>query len=322
MLLTADPAVAAAALADGHLAAVPTETVYGLGARADLPHAVARVYAAKGRPADHPLIVHVRDAQAAWSWASHVPMWAHALAEAFWPGPLTLVLPRSARAGDFITGGQDTVALRVSAHPGFGQVLDQLATLLDDPSVGVAAPSANRFGRVSPTTAQHVADELTEALGPHDVILEGGPSRVGVESTIVDCTGPAPVILRPGHVSAEQVQQVTGTATGEHSTVRAPGTLASHYAPRAAVSLISAEALNDLQPQDARTGLLALASIATPPGIVRLAAPENADDYARDLYSALREADALELSRVVAIPPSPAGIGAAVIDRLERAATR
>jgi len=210
----------------------------------------------------------------------------------------------------------------VSAHPGFGQVLDQLATLLDDPSVGVAAPSANRFGRVSPTTAQHVVDELTEALGPHDVILEGGPSRVGVESTIVDCTGPAPVILRPGHVSAEQVEQVTGTATGEHSTVRAPGTLASHYAPRAAVSLISAEALNDLQPQDARTGLLALASIATPPGFVRLSAPENADDYARDLYSALREADALELSRVVAIPPSPAGIGAAVIDRLERAATR
>ena len=322
MLLTADPAVAAAALADGHLAAVPTETVYGLGARADLPHAVARVYAAKGRPADHPLIVHVRDAQAAWSWASHVPPWAHALAEAFWPGPLTLVLPRSARAGDFITGGQSTVALRVSAHPGFGQVLDQLAALLDDPSVGVAAPSANRFGRVSPTTAQHVADELTDALGAHDVILEGGPSRVGVESTIVDCTGPAPVILRPGHVSAEQVEQVTGTATGEHSTVRAPGTLASHYAPRAAVSLISADALNDLQPQDARTGLLALASIATPPGIVRLAAPENADDYARDLYSALREADALELSRVVARPPAPAGIGAAVIDRLERAATR
>jgi L-threonylcarbamoyladenylate synthase len=301
---------------------VPTETVYGLGARADDPHAVARVYAAKGRPADHPLIVHVRDADAAWQWASTVPGFASNLAARHWPGPLTLVLERSTRAGDFVTGGQDTVAVRVPAHPVFRAVLDELATITGDPAVGVAAPSANRFGRVSPTTAHHVEAELGTLLASDDVILDGGGSDVGVESTIVDCTGPAPVILRPGRVSHDDVVAATGMVLGDHSPVRAPGTLASHYAPAARVVLVDAHEVEtaDHISDDARTGLLALEHVPTPPGIVRLAAPATVDEYARVLYAALREADALQLTRVLAVAPPPDGVGAAVADRLRRAA--
>ncbi len=330
MHLTDDTAAAAAALAAGHLAAVPTETVYGLGARADDPHAVARVYAAKGRPADHPLIVHVRDADAAWQWAASVPDFARDLAARHWPGPLTLVLERSARAGDFVTGGQDTVAVRVPAHPVFRAVLDELAAITGDPAVGVAAPSANRFGRVSPTTVQHVTDELGALLSADDVVLDGGASDVGVESTIVDCTGDAPVILRPGRVSHDDVSKATGLVLGHHSPVRAPGTLAAHYAPTARVIVVDAgdvtttlsenDVTSDVTGIDARTGLLALAAVPTPAGIVRLAAPSTADDYARVLYSALREADALQLTRVFAVAPPPDGVGAAVADRLRRAA--
>ncbi len=324
MQTTQGPGDAAHALARGHLAALPTETVYGLGARADDPHAVAQVYAAKGRPADHPLIAHVRDADAAWQWASTVPDYARALAGAHWPGPLTLVLPRSPRAGDFITGGQETVAVRVPSHPVMRDVLTRLAELTHDPAIGIAAPSANRFGRVSPTTAAHVQAELEQHLSDDDVILEGGPSSVGVESTIVDCTGPAPVILRPGHVTAEDVETTTGLPLAERSDVRAPGTLASHYAPEAGVTLLAHADQLDTVATDrgARTGLLALADVATPAGLVRLSAPESPEDYARVLYSALREADALELTSVLAVLPPSDGVGAAIIDRLQRAATR
>ena len=324
--LTDDPRAAASALAAGHLAAVPTETVYGLGARADDPHAVAQVYAAKGRPADHPLIVHVRDADAAWQWAATVPDFARDLAARHWPGPLTLVLECSPRAGDFVTGGQSTVAVRVPAHPLFRAVLDALADLTGDPAIGVAAPSANRFGRVSPTTVQHVTDELGALLSADDVVLDGGASDVGVESTIVDCTGDAPVILRPGRVSHDDVTKATGLVLGHHSPVRAPGTLAAHYAPTARVIVVDAGDVittlsgSDVTTTDARTGLLALAAVPTPAGIVRLAAPSTADDYARVLYSALREADALQLKRVIAVAPPSDGVGAAVADRLRRAA--
>jgi L-threonylcarbamoyladenylate synthase len=318
--VTTDPDEASRALLDGHLAALPTETVYGLGARADLPHAIARVYAAKGRPADHPLIVHIRDAAELGAWAGVVPDYARALARAFWPGPLTLVLPRSTRAGDFVTGGQNTVAVRVPAHPLMRTVLDRLAGFAGDPAVGVAAPSANRFGRVSPTTAGHVEVELGLLLGPDDVLLDGGPSEVGVESTIVDCTGDRPVVLRPGRVSAADVEQATGVAVGTSSSVRAPGTLASHYAPAAAVRLVGADQVTQKEGADATVGLLALAEVGTPPGIVRLSAPATAEDYARVLYAALREADALGLRSVLAVPPPADGIGAAVVDRLQRAA--
>ena len=319
--ITEDPDEAAAALAAGHLAALPTETVYGLGARADLPHAIARVYAAKGRPADHPLIVHIRDRAELGAWAREVPAYAHALARACWPGPLTLVLPRTERAGDFVTGGQDTVAVRVPAHPLMRTVLDRLAGFTGDPAIGIAAPSANRFGRVSPTTVGHVEVELGLVLGPDDLLLDGGPSSVGVESTIVDCTGPLPVILRPGHVSADDVTAATGLALGESSAVRAPGTLASHYAPRARVVVVEAALLADRPADDATTGLLALADVPTPVGLVRLSAPATVDEYARVLYAALREADALGLASVLAVPPPPGGVGAAVTDRLQRAAT-
>lgn len=322
MLLTTDPQDAARALAGGHLAALPTETVYGLGARADDAHSVARVYAAKGRPADHPLIVHVRDIEAAWQWTATSPEYARTLAAAHWPGPLTLVLPRSTRAKDFITGGQSTVAVRVPAHPATRAVIDALASLTGDPAVGVAAPSANRFGRVSPTTAAHVIDELGGVLHDDDVVLEGEASVVGVESTIVDCTGPLPVILRPGAVTAHDVMDVTGMELGERSEVRAPGTLASHYAPQAEVEIVTADVAGIAHDDSARTGLLALAEVETPQGLVRLSAPVTVEDYARALYSALREADALQLQRILVVPPSSEGIGAAVIDRLQRAATR
>lgn len=319
MQLTNDPVLAARALAHGHLAVLPTETVYGLGARADLPRAIARVYATKGRPADHPLIVHVLDSACIDDWADTVPRYARDLAEAHWPGPLTLVLDRSDRAADFITGAQTTVALRVPAHLLMREVLRLLGDLTSDPSIGIAAPSANRFGRVSPTTAAHVVEELKGAFSEDDVILDGGASDVGVESTIVDCTGIAPVILRPGLISAADIERTTGLRVGASSTVRAPGTLASHYAPRANVRIVDAASLHRTE-NDGSTGLLALSEVPTPDGIVRLSEPADTDEYARVLYAALREADALGLTTVLAVGPPTDGIGAAVIDRLTRAA--
>lgn len=308
-------------LAAGRLAALPTETVYGLGARADDPHAIARVYAAKGRPADHPLIAHLASASALDAWADATPDYARTLAQACWPGPLTLVLPRSARALDAITGGQESVALRWSSHPLMQAVLDALVDLTGDPAIAIAAPSANRFGRVSPTTADHVLAEFAD-LADDDVVLDGGACEVGVESTIIDCTGAHPRLLRPGAISADDVERITGLACTTGSPVRASGTLASHYAPSARVQLVTADELTRITatPDDARTGLLALADVATPPGVVRLAAPIDADAYAQVLYAALREADALDLHTVLAVPPPSVGVGAAVLDRLTRAA--
>jgi len=322
---TQDPTRAAAALAAGHLAALPTETVYGLGADATNPAAIARVYAVKGRPADHPLIVHVLDINAAKRWALDMPNFAERLAESFWPGPLTLVLPKAAQVSGALTGGQASIALRVPAHPTFQAVLQHLTTLTNTNNAlpaGIAAPSANRFGRVSPTTAQHVIDDIGPLLLPNDIILDGGPCTIGVESTIVDCTGAQPVILRTGQISAEQIEAVTGLPLGTHSTVRASGTLAAHYAPTAQVILTTEAQLpqTDIAHQ-ATAGLLALASITTPPGMVRLAAPQDVEEYARMLYAALREADALQLTTVWAIPPIGTGLADAIRDRLTRAAT-
>ena len=321
MQFTTDPRVAALRLRDGGLVAVPTETVYGLAARADDPHAVARIYAAKGRPADHPLIVHVADASALDHWAASIPDYARALAEEFWPGPMTLVVKRSDRAGDFITGGQDSVAVRVSSHPLMDETLRALIQLTDDQSIGIAAPSANRFGRVSPTSAQHVHDEFTDIIGDDDYILDGGESAVGVESTIIDCTDEIPRLLRAGAITVDDIEQVTGVVPGMTSTVRASGTLESHYAPLADVVITDAAGLASSHSTDeARVGVLALASIETPVGMVRLSAPASNDEYAHVLYAALREADALQLTTVLAVLPDESGLGAAVIDRLKRAA--
>lgn len=326
-LLTADPARAVAALRAGHLAVLPTETVYGLGARASDPGAVARVYAVKGRPADHPLIVHLPAAASLDGWADDVAPYARRLAEAFWPGPLTLVLRRGEKSGPHVTGGGETVGLRVPDHPATLAVLDALAD-------GVAAPSANLFGRVSPTEARHVLDELGHRLhGGQDVVLDGGPCRVGVESTIVDATGRAPRLLRPGAVSAAQVAAAGGVPIDPTpSRARAPGTLASHYAPRARVQIVTAQAVRTASPGEGwpagppTVGLLALAELATPQGLVRLSAPATVDEYAAVLYASLREADALRLDRVLAVAPRVCddartrGLAEAIGDRLTRAA--
>ena len=319
-LVTADVARAVRALRAGALVGLPTETVYGLAADAEQPDAVRRVFAVKGRPADHPLIVHVAAAADLDRWADDVPAYARRLAERLWPGPLTLVVPRSALVGDHVTGGQPTVGLRCPAHPVAHAVLAAFGG-------SVAAPSANRFGRVSPTTAAHVVAELGDRLDPAlDVVLDGGPSAVGVESTILDCTGPAPRVLRRGAVTAREVLEAGGVALVEPeapSTVRAPGMLAAHYAPRALV--VVADGPDDLPAacsgeDPARTGLVAPAGVATPPGVVRLAAPADEAGYAQALYAALRDADDHGLARVVAVPPDGGELAAAVLDRLRRAA--
>lgn len=316
---TTEPTVAAKALAEGRVAVIPTETVYGLGAVADDLNAVSRVFAVKGRPADHPLIAHVASADAALEWAARVPEYAKALMDRFWPGPMTLIFERSSRAADYITGGQDTVAVRVPGSPVTRAVLRELAALKDDPAVAIAAPSANRFGRVSPTTAQHAAEEIGEFLDKDDVLLDAGPCDVGVESTIVDCTGEAPVILRPGKVTAQEISEATGLELGERSQVRAPGTLAAHYSPRARVQLMDEPELSEFTSATG-TGVIALAAVSTPAGAIRLCAPHTIEEYAACLYRALREADSLELSHVIAVPPSGEGLAEAICDRLQRAA--
>jgi L-threonylcarbamoyladenylate synthase len=320
---TGDVTLAVAALRRGGLVGLPTETVYGLAADAENLAAVARVYAAKGRPADHPLIVHVAGADRLSGWVGDLPGYAARLAAELWPGPLTLVVPRGPRAGDHVTGGQGTVGLRAPDHPVAQEVLAAFGG-------GLAAPSANRFGRVSPTDAAHVLEELAGALVDGlDVVLDGGPSRVGLESTILDCTGPLPVVLRPGAVGPADVEQAAGLRVASRpSTVRAPGTLVAHYAPRARVLLaadgVRALALLGTPPAPGAApvaGLLAPPAVPTPPGVVRLAAPGGDGEYARALYRCLREADALGLHTVVAVPPPGAGpLAAAVADRLRRAA--
>lgn len=308
--LAAHAEKSARALKRGSLVAFPTETVYGLGADATNPTAVARLYAVKGRPLDHPVIVHIADASALNTWARETPAYAYALAKQFWPGPMTLVLRRTEIAKDFVTGGQDTVGLRVPNHP---VALELLARFTELGGQGVAAPSANRFGSVSPTTAAAVRDELQNLLSPEDLILEGGPSQVGVESTIIDCTSERPKILRPGAITQAMVEEATGlTVNNVGEKPRVSGSLASHYAPKALVVL-------DERPQ-AGDGFIALAEVPTPDGVTRLASPRTNAEFAQELYSALRAADAQSLPRVVIYQPSGDDIAVAIRDRLKRAA--
>jgi len=314
--LTTDLAAAATALRAGALVAFPTETVYGLGADADNAAAVSRIYAVKGRPVDHPLIVHLPTADALDAWAVDIPAYARLLAAVCWPGPLTLVLPRAAHVGDDVTGGQPTVGLRVPAHPIALQLLAAFGG-------GIAAPSANRFGRVSPTDAFHVLEDLGDALDPgRDLVIDGGPCLVGVESTIVDCTGERPRMLRAGGVAAGEVAVITGLdVESADSSVRAPGTLAAHYAPAARVVVSDEGGVEDaVRDAASPTGLLAPVEVDTPEGADRLGRPKDATGYARTLYAALREADARQLAVVVAVPPRGEGLAAAVRDRLARAA--
>ena len=302
---------AAQALKAGHLVALPTETVYGLAADATNPEAVARIYSVKGRPSDHPLIVHVSSVELLDRWASEIPSYARLLANNFWPGPMTLVLKRSDLAKDFITGAQDTVALRI---PGHAKALEILAAFEALGGLGVAAPSANRFGRVSPTTADAVANELNDYLSENDLIVEGGESEVGLESTIIDCTSENPRVLRPGAVTVEMIEQATGLDVVESgSNIRVSGSLKSHYAPVAKVVLDEIPNPGD--------GFIALSDVQTPSGVVRISAPNTLAEFGRGLYAALRKADELGLARVVAITPSGEGLAVAIRDRLTRAAS-
>ena len=300
---------AATSLLAGNLVAFPTETVYGLGADASNAEAVAKIYRAKGRPADHPLIVHIGSMDGIGYWADEIPGYAIDLARNFWPGPMTLILQRSKAAGDFITGGQETVGLRVPDHVVALALLDSAKKIGVQ---GIAAPSANRFGHVSPTTAEAVREELNDYLSPEDSILDGGPSTVGVESTIIDCTTSSPHFLRPGAITQEMIEEVTGLkVTDAQSEIRVSGSLENHYSPQATVVLNQDVKIGE--------GFIAMKDIATPNGVVRLASPSSIEEYARTLYAALRDGDSQGLSTICVIPPSGDGLAIAIRDRLLRA---
>ena len=303
---------AAKQLKDGNLIAFPTETVYGLGADATNQTAVSRIYKVKGRPQDHPLIVHIGDWQAMGEWAEEIPDYAIDLARSFWPGPMTLILKRSELAKDFVTGGQDTVGIRVPNQTLALQLLNEFSKI---GGKGIAAPSANRFGQVSPTTADAVRQEIGAFLDKDDSILDGGPCAVGVESTIIDCTGTNPRILRPGAITESMIKEATGleVESVERSEIRVSGSLENHYAPDAQVLL-------DITPQPG-DGFIALANIPTPPGVIRLAEPNTDESFAYLLYAALREGDARRLKRIVVAQPTGDGIAVAIRDRLKRSSS-
>ncbi|HMF82375.1 MAG TPA: L-threonylcarbamoyladenylate synthase [Acidimicrobiia bacterium] len=319
MATDADISRAAEILQGGGLVAFPTETVYGLGADADNPAALARLYAVKGRPADHPVIVHVGEPPQLGYWAADVPDAARRLGDAFWPGPLTVVVRRAARVRDEVTGGGDTVGVRVPAQPA-------ALALLRAFGGGIAAPSANRFGQVSPTTADDVRADLGDDV---DLVLDGGPCSVGVESTIVDCTGDELLLLRPGGVTRECLEEAAGRRVGTRrdGLVRAPGTLKSHYAPEATVLVVGRDDVAARAQELLSAGqLVAVLGSGTPPSVpsavVVFDAPRDADEYARVLYARMREVDQRGIDVLLAVPPPTAGVGAAVADRLRRAAGR
>lgn len=319
--MTPEIAEAVRLLKAGELVGIPTETVYGLGADAANPKAVNKIFAAKGRPADHPLIVHLPGAAHLDHWACEIPAMAWELAEAFWPGPLTLILKRTPQVSDAVTGGQDTVGLRVPGHP---VALDLLrAFAADGGSGGIAAPSANRFGRISPTTAEHVREELGDAVS---LVLDGGSCAVGIESTILDLSSGRPVLLRPGHISPADIEAVCGVLP-EAPTMnvpRASGTLEAHYAPQTAMRMVAKdrllELLNAVRHSGRRCGVLCHSQPpqSSMPHVWKML-PADPVGYAHDLYAALRDLDHADTELIVveAIPAGPEW--AAVADRLRRA---
>jgi L-threonylcarbamoyladenylate synthase len=323
--MTADIERAVALLWQGELVAFPTETVYGLGADASNPDAVARIYTAKGRPADHPLIVHIPSAEHLGQWAREVPDTARALAKAFWPGPLTLILKRRPEVLDGVTGGQDTVGLRVPGHPLALELLKAFGG-------GLAAPSANRFGHISPTTAQHVREELGDVVA---MILDGGPCQVGIESTIVDLSGdmsgdmrgPQATILRPGMISAADLGRVLGRvpALGNDAAPRVSGSLEAHYAPRTPLTLLQPDvvifAVREAMAANQRIGIIApMRCPVSDERIVWREIPGDHVGFARDIYARLRELDSLDCARIVVQKPPRSENWRAINDRLRRAA--
>jgi len=303
---------AAENLKSGGLVAFPTETVYGIGADAENYEAIQRMYAVKNRPADHPVIVHIADLDAVDYWAKEIPDYAIALMRDYWPGPMTLLLHRTDKAKDFVTGNQEVVGLRMPAHT---LALNLLAEFKKIGGLGVAAPSANRYGAVSPTTAEAVNAELKDYLESRDQILDGGASLVGVESTIIDCTKENPSILRPGAVTAEMIEESTGIVVMDPDDVkiRVSGSHKKHYAPNAKVLIGSAAQSGE--------GLIAMSDTETPSGAIRLAAPKSIEEYARALYGALREGDKQGLKTIYIEPPHGTGLAVAIRDRINRAAS-
>jgi L-threonylcarbamoyladenylate synthase len=307
--VTAEVRRAAQILRAGGLVAFPTETVYGLGADASSEKAIARLYAVKGRPADHPVIIHFASAETAFQWAADIPETARLLAKKFWPGPLTLILKRSALAKHFVTGGQDTVGLRVPSHPVAQELLKAF-------SAAIAAPSANRFGRVSPTTAAHVREDLGNDV---DLVLEGGPSDVGIESAIVDLSGTSPVLLRPGRISKQDLESVIGTIGDKAaSSPRHSGGLERHYAPRTPARMVPAHAL-DKEISKGRS--VAVLAFSRPDERVDfwLRMPRDPRAYAQKLYAALRELDSANCEQILVEAPPESAEWDAVRDRLKRA---
>lgn len=301
-------------LLSGNLVAFPTETVYGLGASATDEIGINKIYAAKGRPKDHPLIVHISNLSKLEIWAREIPDFAWNLANSFWPGPMTLILKRSELAKNFITGGQDTVGLRIPKNK---IALELLSEFENIGGFGVAAPSANRFGAVSPTSAIHVLEELENYLDLSDIVIEGGDSAIGIESTIIDCTSLGPKILRPGAVTLDQIDLIAKLNESEvdlRNNVKFSGNFDSHYSPRAKVFL-------NIQPTS-KDGFIAMNEIATPNSAVRLFSPKNLDEFAAGLYASLRMGDELKLSRIVVVTPANIGIGLAINDRLKKASKK
>lgn len=303
---------AALALEAGHLVAFPTETVYGLGADARNPEAVKRIYEVKGRPTDHPLIVHISSLNQLDKWATEIPEYAIKLARKFWPGPMTLILKRSEIVGDFITGGQDTVGLRVPSDPIAQALITEFERISNS---AIAAPSANRFGQVSPTSSADVEEELGEYLDSADLILDGGISTIGIESTIIDCTRGHPVVLRSGAVTKGDIELELDISLIDHQSaaeIRFSGSFDKHYAPKCRVIIDVKEIVG--------AGFLALSDIETPLGMVRLASPKSPEDFARILYSTFRIADQTGLVSMVVSEPKGEGLSLAIRERLEKAA--
>ena len=302
---------AAVALKAGHLVAFPTETVYGLGADARNPEAVKRIYEVKGRPSDHPLIVHISSINQLEKWATEIPDYAIDLARAFWPGPMTLILKRTDFAENFVTGGQDTVGLRVPSNPIALALIQEFEKISGS---AIAAPSANRFGQVSPTSSEDVKEELGEYLSNSDLILDGGRSHIGIESTIIDCTGSSPIILRSGFITKAKIESSLGIIDVEQagpSSIKFSGSFEKHYAPKCKV-IVGTQTIEF-------AGFLALAEVRTPAGMKRLASPKSVDEFAQVLYSVFRAADKASLNCLVVSPPPGLGLSIAIQDRLLKA---
>lgn len=305
---------AAKALKDAHLVAFPTETVYGLGADAMNEKAVSRIYSIKGRPTDHPLIVHISSINKLDKWARGIPGYAMNLAEEFWPGPMTLILKRQNLAKDFITGGQDTIGLRVPAHPIALALLSEFEKIGGE---GIAAPSANKFGAVSPTTELAVYEEIGSNLVPNDLILDGGPCIIGIESSIIDCTGTYPKILRPGAITSNMIEKIIKVKFSTDlslNTIKTSGQLPNHYSPKAKVVLnITSE------PGE---GFIAMANITTPEGSIRLSSPKNIEEFAQEIYEALRDGDRKKLATIKVILPEGVGLVDAIRDRMNKSSSK